>query len=124
MSNIRLIFGFHAVTSRLRQNPDSIKEVFLDSTRRDQRARDLTKMAETQNVRLILCDSARLASMAGGARHQALQKPERHQQPKHPPEGYFALENNATDFVRHRRKAMPFVDDRSDVYLIWQLDLL
>ncbi len=69
MSNIRLIFGFHAVTSRLRQNPDSIKEIFLDSTRRDQRARDLTKMVETQNVRLILCDSARLASMAGGARH-------------------------------------------------------
>ncbi len=72
MSNIRLIFGFHAVTSRLRQNPDSIKEIFLDSTRRDQRARDLTKMVETQNVRLILCDSARLASMAGGARHQGV----------------------------------------------------
>ncbi len=72
MSNIRLIFGFHAVTSRLRQNPDSIKEVFLDAARRDQRARDLAKMAETQGVRLILCDSARLASMAGGACHQGV----------------------------------------------------
>ncbi|MDO8437890.1 MAG: 23S rRNA (guanosine(2251)-2'-O)-methyltransferase RlmB [Nitrosomonadaceae bacterium] len=72
MSNIRLIFGFHAVTSRLRQNPDSIKEVFLDAARRDQRARDLAKMAETQGVRLILCDSARLASMAGSARHQGV----------------------------------------------------
>lgn len=72
MSNIRLIFGFHAVTSRLRQNPDSIKEVFLDATRRDQRARDLAKMAETQGIRLILCDSVRLASMAGGARHQGV----------------------------------------------------
>lgn len=72
MSNIRLIFGFHAVTSRLRQNPDSIKEVFLDAARRDQRARDLAKMAETQGVRVIPCDSARLASMAGGARHQGV----------------------------------------------------
>lgn len=72
MSNIRLIFGFHAITSRLRQNPDSIREVFLDSTRRDQRVRDLTKLAETQNVRLIFCDETRLAAMSGSTRHQGV----------------------------------------------------
>jgi len=43
MSSIRFIFGFHAILSRLRQNPDSIKDIFLDSARRDQRARDLVK---------------------------------------------------------------------------------
>ncbi len=72
MSNIRLIFGFHAITSRLRQNPASIKEIFLDAERRDQRARDLAKLAETQEVRLISCDNTRLAAMAGGARHQGV----------------------------------------------------
>jgi len=72
MSNTRLIFGFHAVTSRLRQNPDSIKEVFLDAARRDQRARDLAKLAESQGVRLITCDDARLTSMTGGVRHQGV----------------------------------------------------
>lgn len=72
MSNVRLIFGFHAVTSRLRQNPDSIKEIFLDSTRRDQRARDLAKFAEVQSIRLISCDQTRLAAMAGNARHQGV----------------------------------------------------
>lgn len=72
MSNIRLIFGFHAITSRLRQNPDSIREIFLDAGRRDQRARDLAKLAETQGTRLISCDGARLTSMAGGARHQGV----------------------------------------------------
>jgi 23S rRNA (guanosine2251-2'-O)-methyltransferase len=72
MSNTRLIFGFHAVTSRLRQNPDSIREVFLDFTRRDQRVRDLTKFAETQSVRLILCNEARLAAMSGSTRHQGV----------------------------------------------------
>lgn len=56
MSNTHSIFGFHAITSRLRQNPDSVQEIFLDSTRRDQRVRDLTKLAETQGVRIILCD--------------------------------------------------------------------
>ncbi|SFO19813.1 23S rRNA (guanosine(2251)-2'-O)-methyltransferase RlmB [Nitrosospira briensis] len=72
MSNTRLIFGFHAITSRLRQNPASVNEIFLDAGRRDQRARDLAKLAETQDVRLIPCDDARLAGMAGGARHQGV----------------------------------------------------
>jgi len=71
MSN-RLIFGFHAVVSRLRQNPSSIKEIFLDVARHDQRARDLSKLAEAQGARLISCDAARLAGMAGGARHQGV----------------------------------------------------
>ena len=72
MSNIRLIFGFHAIVSRLRQNPDSIKEIFLDPARRDQRARDLAKLAESQGVRLISCDNTRLTAMAGNARHQGV----------------------------------------------------
>jgi 23S rRNA (guanosine2251-2'-O)-methyltransferase len=72
MSSIRFIFGFHAILSRLRQNPDSIKDIFLDSARRDQRARDLVKSAESQNVRVISCEDARLSAMAGTARHQGV----------------------------------------------------
>jgi 23S rRNA (guanosine2251-2'-O)-methyltransferase len=58
--------------SRLRQNPDSIKEIYIDSARHDQRARDLCKLAETKNTRLILCDNTRLARMVGTARHQGV----------------------------------------------------
>ena len=72
MSNIRLIFGFHAIISRLRQNPRSVKEVFLDSARRDQRARDLIKYTEVQKIHLILCDGARLSAMSGGTSHQGV----------------------------------------------------
>lgn len=72
MSNTRLIFGFHAVTSRLRQNPDSIKEIFIDSARSDQRVRGLTKLAESQEMRLIACDGSRLTSMVGNDRHQGV----------------------------------------------------
>lgn len=72
MSNIRLIFGFHAITSRLRQNPRSVKEIFLDSTRRDQRARDLIKLTEAQKIHLILCDGVRLGAMSGGTSHQGV----------------------------------------------------
>ena len=72
MSNTRFIFGFHPITSRLRQNPDSIKEIYLDSERRDQRIRDLTKLAEASQIHLISCDQERLMSMAGGKRHQGV----------------------------------------------------
>lgn len=72
MSSLRFIFGFHAVTSRLRQNAASIREIFLDADRRDQRARDLAKLTETQGVRLIACDGARLAALACDARHQGV----------------------------------------------------
>lgn len=72
MSNTRFIFGFHPIISRLRQNPDSIKEIYFDSDRRDQRIRDLIKLAEASQVHLIACDQARLISMTGGKRHQGV----------------------------------------------------
>jgi len=68
----RIIFGFHAITSRLRQHPDSVKEIYLDASRHDQRARDLTKLAEGNKLKIIACDNARLTAMAGGARHQGV----------------------------------------------------
>lgn len=72
MSNTRPIFGFHAVTSRLRQNPDSIKEIFIDADRRDQRARELIKLAEFKDIRLISCDHKRLDKITGNKRHQGI----------------------------------------------------
>ena len=72
MSTNRLMFGFHAITSRMRQNPASVKEIFLDSGRRDPRARDLATLAENSGVKLISCDSSRLEGMAQGARHQGV----------------------------------------------------
>lgn len=72
MASTRFIFGFHAVTSRLRQSAASIKEIYVDAGRGDQRARDLVKFAESHAVRLIPCDQARLAAMTGGARHQGV----------------------------------------------------
>lgn len=68
----RLIYGFHAVTAKLRHDPESIKEIFIDGGRQDARARDLIKHAELQSVRLILADGKRLDGMAPEARHQGV----------------------------------------------------
>jgi len=68
----RFIFGFHAVTSRLRQNPNSIKEIFIDTTRTDQRAQELIKLAESKKTHVVSCDGSKLTNMSGNDRHQGI----------------------------------------------------
>ncbi|MDR2837971.1 MAG: 23S rRNA (guanosine(2251)-2'-O)-methyltransferase RlmB [Azonexus sp.] len=68
----RLIYGFHAVTAKLRHDPAAVKEIIIDQNRQDGRARDLLAHAELQNVRVIAADAKRLDGMAPGARHQGV----------------------------------------------------
>jgi 23S rRNA (guanosine2251-2'-O)-methyltransferase len=72
VAELRLIYGFHAVTSRIRQNPDGVLEVYLQAQRQDPRMRDLIKLAESHGVRVISVDAKRLDGMAGGTRHQGV----------------------------------------------------
>lgn len=67
-----LIYGFHAVTSRLRQNPSSVVEIHLDEGRHDQRSRDLQQLAESHDVRVIPTPRQRLDGMAPEGRHQGV----------------------------------------------------
>jgi len=68
----RLIYGFHAVTSKLRHDPESVKELLVDATRQDARVRDLLQHAELQGVKIIAADGKRLDGMAPGAKHQGV----------------------------------------------------
>jgi 23S rRNA (guanosine2251-2'-O)-methyltransferase len=72
MGETRIIYGFHAVTSRLRQNAASVKEVLIDQRREDQRARELARLAGERGVRVIKVDAARLDGMTHDARHQGV----------------------------------------------------
>ncbi|MBM3358927.1 MAG: 23S rRNA (guanosine(2251)-2'-O)-methyltransferase RlmB [Betaproteobacteria bacterium] len=72
MNEPKIIYGFHAVTSRLRQNTASVKEVFLDRARGDRRARGLAQLAAERGVRLIMVEGARLDGMTQHARHQGV----------------------------------------------------
>ena len=69
---MKTLLGFHAVTSRLRQKPDTVSEIYVDASRNDGRAKDLRKMAEAAGVRVIPVDAKRLDGMAGGTRHQGV----------------------------------------------------
>jgi 23S rRNA (guanosine2251-2'-O)-methyltransferase len=72
MSEARLIYGFHAVISRLRQSAASVKEIYLDTSRDDRRARDLAQLAQERGVRVMAADGARLDGMTQHARHQGV----------------------------------------------------
>ena len=68
----RVVFGFHAVLARLRADPGSVVEVFLDETRNDARAKDLAAAAERSKVRLMRVPTKRLDGFYGGGRHQGV----------------------------------------------------
>ncbi|HUP98528.1 MAG TPA: RNA methyltransferase substrate-binding domain-containing protein, partial [Usitatibacter sp.] len=66
------LIGFHAITARLRQKPDTVNEIYIDQSRTDGRARDLRELAKKLDVRVIPVDARRLDGMSGGARHQGV----------------------------------------------------
>ena len=72
MAESRIIHGFHSVTARIRQNADSVLELFVDPQRKDPRARDLLRLAESNGVRIIHVNGKRLDGMAGNTRHQGV----------------------------------------------------
>ena len=53
MSRERLVYGFHAVAARLRQDPAGVKEVYVVHSRDDARSRDIAALAAERGVRVV-----------------------------------------------------------------------
>src|SRR5207244_3378809 len=68
----RVVFGFHAVLARLRADPVSVLEIFLDESRQDARAKDLAAVAGRAGVTLMRVPTKRLDGFYGGGRHQGV----------------------------------------------------
>jgi 23S rRNA (guanosine2251-2'-O)-methyltransferase len=68
----KILFGFHAVTVRLKTAPKSITEIHVDATRRDQRMRQFVERVKEANVRIVDSDDERLHKMCGTHRHQGV----------------------------------------------------
>lgn len=67
-----LIYGFHSVLARLRRAPESIRDLYVDVSRDDARARDLLSLANEAGVRPHLVDHARLERLCPRKRHQGV----------------------------------------------------
>ncbi len=48
--SLKLLFGFHAVTVRLKVAPKSIRELHVDATRRDQRMKQFLAKVDSATV--------------------------------------------------------------------------
>lgn len=70
--DVRHIHGFHAVTAKLRHDPEGVREIYLAAGRQDARMRDLVQLAESRGVRIVSVEAARLDGMAKGERHQGV----------------------------------------------------
>jgi len=68
----KVLFGFHAVTVRLKTAPASVIEVHVDTARRDARMRQFVERVQAAGVKLVDSDDARLARLAGSGRHQGV----------------------------------------------------
>jgi 23S rRNA (guanosine2251-2'-O)-methyltransferase len=67
-----MVFGFHAVTARLRQGAGSVGELYVDARRDDGRVRDLLALAASRGVEARRVEGARLDKMCPSRRHQGV----------------------------------------------------
>ena len=72
MSSPKVLFGFHAVSVRLKTAPQSIIEIYFEASRRDARMRQFLDKANAAGARLIEADGLRLAKLCGSHGHQGV----------------------------------------------------
>jgi 23S rRNA (guanosine2251-2'-O)-methyltransferase len=71
----QILFGFHAVTSRLKARADTVDEIYVSASREernDARMDRLLALAKSKNTRVLSVDNKRLDGMTGNARHQGV----------------------------------------------------
>ncbi len=70
--NPKVLYGFHAVTVRIKTAPQTIVELHLDASRRDARMRQLVERAEMAGLKFVASDDERLRRLSGGTSHQGV----------------------------------------------------
>ena len=68
----KVLFGFHAVTVRLKTAPTSIVEIHVDASRRDARMRQFVERAKEAGAKLVDSDDNHLIRLAGSPGHQGV----------------------------------------------------
>ena len=68
----KLIYGFHAVSAKLRHAPESVLEIYLSGDRKDARVKKFIAQAEAAGVRILQSEGDKLDGMVGTRRHQGV----------------------------------------------------
>ncbi len=72
MAARQVLFGFHAITVRLKTAPESVHEVHVDASRRDARMRQFVARTQEAGARVIDSDDASLQRLCGTHKHQGV----------------------------------------------------
>ncbi|MBO1113124.1 23S rRNA (guanosine(2251)-2'-O)-methyltransferase RlmB [Bordetella petrii] len=72
MASAQVLAGFHAVVARLRHAPESIKDIYVEASRRDKRMQTFLEQAERAGRRVHPVSVERLDGLARGTRHQGV----------------------------------------------------
>jgi 23S rRNA (guanosine2251-2'-O)-methyltransferase len=72
MSETRTLHGFHAVTARLRQRPESVRALYVADAKQGPRMRDLVARASAAHRPVHTADAQRLRDLAGTEQHQGV----------------------------------------------------
>ena len=72
MSSPRILFGFHAITVRMKTAPKSVIELHVEANRRDARMRSFVDRAREAGIKIVETDGERLDKLAGTSRHQGV----------------------------------------------------
>jgi len=68
----KLIYGFHALSAKLRHAPESVLEIYLSGDRKDARVKKFIAQAEAAGVRILQSEGDKLDGMVGTRRHQGV----------------------------------------------------
>ncbi|AGS06973.1 tRNA/rRNA methyltransferase [Candidatus Profftella armatura] len=68
----KIIFGFHAINSKIIQNSSSIKTLYIDISRNDNRMKNIIKNAKLANIHIISINNKKLFHIAKTHNHQGV----------------------------------------------------
>ena len=71
MSAPLVLFGWHAVSARLRRHAGSVHVVYVDHHRQDTRVREVIALATSAHIELQAVEAARLDALSSGGHHAA-----------------------------------------------------
>ena len=70
--NTHYVFGMHAVTALLRKEPELVKRIWVEQSRRDQRGRELLGLAKSHGISVERVDRVALEKIVGEVKHQGV----------------------------------------------------
>jgi len=71
-SDSHYVFGMHAVTALLRKEPELVKSLWVEQSRRDQRGRELLGMAKAHGLKVERVERQVLDTLVGEVKHQGV----------------------------------------------------